>query len=100
MELITYRIGDHSTSDHSVLYRTEEELKHWKNTNNPIHRLGLYLKQSGIRDMDEQSDINLRKSYRNDAIKGINIYYIFLNIIISFLIYNTPLLIYNNLLTY
>jgi len=27
IELITYRVGDHSTSDHSVLYRKEEELK-------------------------------------------------------------------------
>lgn len=26
IELMTYRIGDHSTSDHSILYRTEEEI--------------------------------------------------------------------------
>lgn len=36
IEFITYRVGDHSTSDHSVLYRTEEELKEWKAMNNPI----------------------------------------------------------------
>lgn len=26
IEFMSYRIGDHSTSDHSVLYRTEEEI--------------------------------------------------------------------------
>ena len=44
MELMSYRIGDHSTSDHSVLYRSEEELKEWLDTNNPILRLAKYLK--------------------------------------------------------
>lgn len=71
VELITYRIGDHSTSDHSVLYRKEGELDQWKGNNNPIHRLGLYLKQQGIRDMDSEKDALLRKEYRNQAIKAL-----------------------------
>ena len=71
IEFITYRVGDHSTSDHSVLYRAEEELKEWKSMNNPIQRLGMYLKKQGIRSMDEDRDIKLRKSYKEEAIKGI-----------------------------
>lgn len=51
---MTYRISDHSTSDHSVLYRHEEELESWKVNNNPINRLGLYLKKSGKRDVNEE----------------------------------------------
>jgi 2-oxoisovalerate dehydrogenase E1 component alpha subunit len=30
LELMTYRIGDHSTSDNSSLYRKEDERKEWK----------------------------------------------------------------------
>lgn len=30
IEFMTYRVGDHSTSDHSVLYRSEGEIKSWK----------------------------------------------------------------------
>jgi 2-oxoisovalerate dehydrogenase E1 component alpha subunit len=44
IEFMTYRIGDHSTSDHSILYRSEDEIKFWKKENNPIDRLGLYLR--------------------------------------------------------
>ena len=43
-----YRIGDHSTSDYSQMYRTEEEMKKWKDLlkklSNPITRLELFMK--------------------------------------------------------
>lgn len=61
IEFITYRVGDHSTSDFSVLYRTQEEIDSWKNNNNPITRLGLYLKQSGKLTFTEEDDKNIRK---------------------------------------
>ena len=41
---MTYRIGDHSTSDNSALYRDEDERKHWKEKNDPIQRLTKFLK--------------------------------------------------------
>lgn len=53
VEFLTYRIGDHSTSDNSLLYRSEEEIKSWKTENNPIDRLGVYLRKSGKRDLSE-----------------------------------------------
>jgi 2-oxoisovalerate dehydrogenase E1 component alpha subunit len=59
IEFITYRIGDHSTSDHSVLYRAQEEIDSWKTQNNPITRLGLYLKQSGKRNFSEDDEENV-----------------------------------------
>lgn len=40
LEFMTYRVGDHSTSDHSVLYRSEEEIDYYKKHRNPISRLG------------------------------------------------------------
>lgn len=72
IEFMTYRIGDHSTSDHSVLYRTEEEIESWKKNNNPINRLGLYLKKKGWREFDETRDFEFRKAIRKeitDALK-------------------------------
>ena len=41
LECMTYRVGDHSTSDHSILYRTQEEIDLNKQNNNPIIRLGI-----------------------------------------------------------
>lgn len=71
VEFMTYRMGDHSTSDHSVLYRGEEELESWRAKNNPINRLGLYLKKKGWRTFSEQEDAELRKTYRQEVIDAL-----------------------------
>jgi 2-oxoisovalerate dehydrogenase E1 component alpha subunit len=47
LEFMTYRVGDHSTSDNSSLYRKEEEKKYWIEVNNPIKRLLKFLKEVG-----------------------------------------------------
>ena len=51
---MTYRVGDHSTSDHSILYRNQSEIDEWKTNNNPITRLGLYLKS--IKALNPEED--------------------------------------------
>jgi 2-oxoisovalerate dehydrogenase E1 component alpha subunit len=48
---MTYRVGDHSTSDNSSLYRKEEEKKYWIEVNNPIKRLIKFLKGVGYNKM-------------------------------------------------
>jgi len=52
IEAISYRMGDHSTSDFSAAYRTDEEMKKWKslieNFSNPIARLEKYLLKEGL----------------------------------------------------
>jgi len=58
---MTYRVGDHSTSDHSVLYRTEEEINSWKIGNNPINRLGLYLNKYSNIPLDENLEKRIKK---------------------------------------
>lgn len=40
---MTYRVGDHSTSDNSALYRKEDERAEWKEKNDPIKRLTKFL---------------------------------------------------------
>lgn len=66
-----YQLGDHSTSDHSVLYRGEDELESWKQKNNPINRLGLYLRKKGLRKFDEAKDTEIRKVYRQEVIDAL-----------------------------
>mgnify|MGYP003589413823 CR=1 FL=1 len=43
IEGLTYRISDHSTSDDSKRYRSEQSINTWKTTNNPISRLRSFL---------------------------------------------------------
>lgn len=44
---MTYRVGDHSTSDNSTLYRSDEERKQYREVNNPIKRLTKFLDSIG-----------------------------------------------------
>ena len=54
IEVISYRVGDHSTSDFSELYRNEEEMKKWNTLiaklGNPITRLENYMIKKGMVD--------------------------------------------------
>lgn len=47
IEAISYRVGDHSTSDYSAAYRNETEMQKWTDLlakfSNPISRLEKYL---------------------------------------------------------
>jgi 2-oxoisovalerate dehydrogenase E1 component alpha subunit len=45
---MTYRVGDHSTSDNSSMYRPEDERREWKDKNDPIKRLIQFLKNEKI----------------------------------------------------
>ena len=51
LEFMTYRMGDHSTSDNSALYRPEDERKFWREKNDPIKRLTNFLKNAGVKDL-------------------------------------------------
>lgn len=46
IECLTYRLGDHTTSDDSSKYRTEEEVKKWE-LKDPILRLKKYIEKKG-----------------------------------------------------
>lgn len=52
IEAISYRVGDHSTSDFSQRYRDETEMKKWKELlekfGNPIERMEKYLTKRGL----------------------------------------------------
>ena len=63
IEAISYRVGDHSTSDFSQRYRDEEEMKKWEELlskfSSPISRLERYLTRRGL--IDEERTKKLRK---------------------------------------
>ena len=56
IEAVSYRVGDHSTSDFSQRYRGEEEMQKWTDLlakfGNPIQRLEKYLTKRGMLDAD------------------------------------------------
>ena len=49
IECLTYRIGDHSTSDDASRYRPTEEVEAWKKKD-PLERFEKYLRQKKILD--------------------------------------------------
>jgi len=69
IEAISYRVGDHSTSDFSQRYRDEEEMKKWKELlekfSSPIDRLEKYLTRRGLIDAERT------KKLRKDALEQV-----------------------------
>jgi Pyruvate/2-oxoglutarate dehydrogenase complex, dehydrogenase (E1) component, eukaryotic type, alpha subunit len=53
------------------LYRAEEEIESWKVKNNPITRLGLYLKKKGWRDFNPEKDAEFRKECRKEVMDAL-----------------------------
>lgn len=69
IEAISYRVGDHSTSDFSQRYRDEEEMKKWDELlgkfSSPIGRLEKYLTRRGL--ITEERTKALRKDALNQV---------------------------------
>lgn len=55
IELMTYRIGGHSTSDDPRIYRTQHEVDRWKRAD-PIVRLRRHIEQLGAWSADSDAD--------------------------------------------
>ncbi len=75
IEAISYRIGDHSTSDFSQRYRDEKEMQKWKELiakfSTPIDRMEKYLTKRGL--LTPERNKKLRDDARNavtDALKN------------------------------
>jgi 2-oxoisovalerate dehydrogenase E1 component alpha subunit len=51
---MTYRVGDHSTSDNSALYRNDDERNEYKLKNCPIKRLTKFLEKAGHKDIPNE----------------------------------------------
>jgi len=70
IEAMTFRVGHHSTSDDSTTYRSKTNVEIFKNKNNPISRLSLYLIKKGW--WDAQKDSNLWSRTKQEVLDALN----------------------------
>ncbi|KAK5095935.1 hypothetical protein LTS08_007816 [Lithohypha guttulata] len=67
LEMMSYRISHHSTSDDSFAYRTKDEVATWTTRDNAIVRLQAWLESQGV--WDGQKDKELRAQIRKDILR-------------------------------
>ncbi|KAJ7517070.1 hypothetical protein O6H91_21G025300 [Diphasiastrum complanatum] len=66
IEVLTYRVSHHSTSDDSTKYRSGEELSHWKVMRDPVVRFRRWLEGNGW--WNRQKDTELQSHSRKKII--------------------------------
>jgi len=57
IEAMSYRVGHHSTSDDSTVYRTQAEVDMYRSQDNPIDRLGKYMRAKGWWSDEEEKQL-------------------------------------------
>ena len=71
LELLTYRVGAHSSSDDPSQYRDEDHTKLWKESRDPLLRLETFLSRTGFMDEGERTSLRDAIFERiNEAIAG------------------------------
>lgn len=80
IEAMTYRIGHHSTSDDSSVYRSLNEVQTWKEKEHPLNRIKLLLAEANMIDEEYEKKYkdNIRKElidiiFKNEQIKKLPI---------------------------
>jgi 2-oxoisovalerate dehydrogenase E1 component alpha subunit len=68
IELMSYRVSHHSTSDDSFAYRARVEVEDWKRRDNPITRFRKYLESQGL--WDEEKEKEARDRIRKEVLKA------------------------------
>ena len=68
LEAMTYRVGNHSTSDDSSFYRSQAEIDKWRLENNPMTRLKNFLTLQGVLEKDLEEQISERKNETRNKI--------------------------------
>lgn len=67
IELMSYRISHHSTSDDSFAYRNRADSEVWKISRNPISRLRKCLEEKGL--WDDQKEKECREKIRANVLQ-------------------------------
>lgn len=68
IELMSYRVSHHSTSDDSFAYRARVEVEDWKRRDNPITRFRKYLESQGL--WDDEKEKEARERIRKEVLKA------------------------------
>ncbi|XP_063692336.1 2-oxoisovalerate dehydrogenase subunit alpha, mitochondrial-like [Bolinopsis microptera] len=71
IELMTYRVGHHSTSDDSTAYRSIDEVNYWNKEDSPVGRLGLYLMKRKLWDAEKEN--SYAKECRKEIMAAFNV---------------------------
>ncbi|KAG1868342.1 thiamine diphosphate-binding protein [Suillus subalutaceus] len=69
VEMMTYRVSHHSTSDDSYAYRERQEVEDRKKNDNPITRFRLFMESRGWWNETEEEELAFR--LRRDVIKAL-----------------------------
>ncbi|CAH1154993.1 unnamed protein product [Phaedon cochleariae] len=56
IEAMTYRVGDHSTSDDSSAYRSPDEVKQWSTNDYPTDKLRFHMESRGLWDKEKEKE--------------------------------------------
>jgi 2-oxoisovalerate dehydrogenase E1 component subunit alpha len=67
LEMMSYRVSHHSTSDDSFAYRTRSEVERWKLQDNPVSRLRRWLENEGL--WDEKLEEETRTMIRQNVLR-------------------------------
>jgi 2-oxoisovalerate dehydrogenase E1 component alpha subunit len=68
IELMSYRVSHHSTSDDSFAYRARVEVEDWKRRDNPITRFRKYLESQDL--WDDEKEKEARERIRKEVLKA------------------------------
>jgi 2-oxoisovalerate dehydrogenase E1 component alpha subunit len=60
VEMMTYRVGHHSTSDDSFAYRGRQEVENKKKIDNPITRFRLFMESQGWWNETDEEELKSR----------------------------------------
>lgn len=66
LELMSYRVSHHSTSDDSFAYRARRDVEDWKRRDNPLVRLRKWLEARAL--WDDAAEKEARSSLRRDVL--------------------------------
>ncbi|KAJ8961604.1 hypothetical protein NQ314_005921 [Rhamnusium bicolor] len=70
IEALTYRVGDHSTSDDSSAYRSPEEVTLWATNDYPTNKLRYYMETRGLWSKEEEE--KWAQQARKDVLTAFN----------------------------
>uniref|UniRef100_A0AAR5PXQ6 2-oxoisovalerate dehydrogenase subunit alpha n=1 Tax=Dendroctonus ponderosae TaxID=77166 RepID=A0AAR5PXQ6_DENPD len=71
IEALTYRVGDHSTSDDSSSYRSMEEVSNWATSDHPTKKFRLYLQSKGF--WSDEKETALITEAKNDILTAFSL---------------------------
>ncbi|KAE8244797.1 hypothetical protein A4X13_0g6253 [Tilletia indica] len=69
LELMSYRVGHHSTSDDSSAYRSKDRVEDWKRLDNPLHRMRNFCQDRGWWSDEEEE--STKKAHRTTLLQAI-----------------------------